>query len=664
MNQPVRVRPASAAADDLPPPVAPGRRLHEIRKKRGVSLDKLAEGASYTKGYLSKIETGEKPLTADAAKACDRVLQTGGELTRLVQALQDSRQMTGDGTADVCPYPGLASFQPQDAAWFYGRERATASLVDRLAGNLRDGGLAVVVAPSGAGKSSLLRAGLVPELRRGALPAYGSRHWPVSILTPGQRPLEALLDTLQQTTHVPKPLAHRALARGGHSLNALLRSRWPFPGPVSSFARSGEQTPPVTRPVLIIDQFEELFTLCEDDTERDEFLSAVRALAVSARPDGRGEGPAALVVLGIRADYYGHCLAYPGLAAHMESGHLPLGPMSPDELCTAITGPADRAGLVLQPGLTEVILRDIGAHRASSSSNCSAEALPLLAHALRATWQQRTDNILTVHGYERTGGIHGAIEASAERAYRALPQAARQALPPVLLNLVHLDQGNRATRRHVTQPPLANGPDPAAVQTAVDAFTQARLLTLDADHVTIAHEALLTAWPRLSQWITDDRDGLRTRQQLTDAADNWEHSDRAPDLLHRGARLAVAEEWAEQHPGTAEPLVKEFLQASRDQAYEEQRLERRHVRRLRHAVVALSALLVVTVTSLAFAYCVYDRAQNKEAQAFVLAARAAEREARLRRDRLEAQVAEELSRDLAYVHCSKHERCIAVGGRP
>lgn len=437
--------------------------------------------------------------------------------------------------------------------------------------------------------------------------------------------------------------------RGDRALGTLLHSRRHLPlqpGPLLSppSVHAGEQTPPATRPVLIIDQFEELFTLCEEDAERNAFLSAVRALAAPGCPDGRGEGPAALVVLGIRADYYGHCLAHPGLAAHMETGHLPLGPMSPDELRAAITEPAGRAGLVLQPGLTEVMLRDMGAHRASSGSDCSAEALPLLAHALQATWQQRTDNTLTVQGYEQTGGIHGAVEASAERVYRPLSPAARQAVPPVLLHLVHLDHGGRATRRRVALCPLTgHGPDPAAVQTVIDAFARARLLTLDADYVTITHEALLTAWPRLSQWITDDRDGLRIRQQLTDAADHWEHAGRDPDLLYRGARLAVVEQWADEHPGAAGALVKDFLQTSRDRADQEQCRERRYVRRLRLAVVALSALFAVTVTSMYFAFTMRATVLDKAAHARVLEAQNAAQAAQLRAAQREAQMAADLA---------------------
>lgn len=671
MNQSAPVPPTQQNTE-LPDRSVPlGRRLRELRAQHQpapLSLETLASKAGYTKGYLSKIENGEKPLTAEVAWACDRALGTSGELAFLVQ--QDL-ELRADRTeaVGVCPYPGLASFEPEDAAWFFGREWPTAQLIDRLDRTLREGGLSAVVAPSGAGKSSLLRAGLMPALRRGALPAPGSCHWPVEVFTPGPRPLQALLAALEHATGISPQLADEALRDDGQDLGALLYGRHLLPRQPSPLpSRSDGPAAPPARPVLIIDQFEELFTLCDQDDEREEFLGALHVLAAPARHHRHGAGPAAVIVLGIRADYYGHCLALPRLAAHMTSGHLPLGPLSQDELRAAITEPARRASLVLQPGLTEVILRDAGLHRAGGVSHCTAEALPLLAHALRATWQQRTDNnTLTVDGYGQTGGIHTAIEASAERAHASLPPAAAHAVPYVLLHLVHLSHDGRATRRRVKLHPLTDhSPDPAAIRAVVDAFTRARMLTVDADNVTIAHEALLTAWPRLSQWINDDRDQLRIRQQLTDAAETWEHADRDPDLLYRGARLALAEECMNQRSVAAGAVVEDFLQASQALIEHEQRRERLYVRRLRLAVVALSALFIVTIA--ATAYALHSRAQALQQEASTYAReernalQKADLQARLQAAEHRAQVAENMAD--ASVHCEPNGRCYSVGGHP
>ncbi|AZP22802.1 helix-turn-helix domain-containing protein [Streptomyces aquilus] len=668
MNQPAPVPPTPRSAEHPDSAQSLGRRLRALRAQhtpKPLSLDALATKAGYTKGYLSKIETGEKPLTAEVARACDRALDSGGELTRLVQHGLELR-------ADVCPYPGLTSFAPADADWFFGREQPTAALVDRLDQMLRQGGLTAVVAPSGAGKSSLLQAGLMPALARGALPAPGSCHWPVQVFTPGRHPLEALLGALEQTTGVSRQLARKALRHGDRVLGALLRSRHRFPHqptslPAPLFPDTEGETPRSRRPILIIDQFEELFTLCDQDEEREDFLAALHALAAPARHQHGDAGPAALIVLGIRADYYGHCLALPGLAAHMATGHLPLGPLSQDDLRAAITEPARRAGLELQPGLSEVILRDAGLHRAGGITDCSAEALPLLAHALRATWQQRTGTTLTVEGYGQTGGIHSAIEASAERAYASLPPDAAHAVPHVLLHLVHLGHDGQATRRRIALSPLTeHSPHPTAVRAVVDAFTRARLLTVDADEVTIAHEALAAAWPRLSQWINDDRDGLRIRQQLTDAAETWDTADRDPDLLYRGARLAIAADHAGQHPGTAGTLGADFLKASQALTDHEQRRERRHVRRLRLAVVALTVLLAVTVTAMVDAVDQRHRAQVSEAQAIKLEERNRQQTADLKARLQAAQYEAEIAADEAgiSVHCAANGRCFTVGGGP
>ncbi|MFJ9634466.1 helix-turn-helix domain-containing protein [Streptomyces sp. NPDC101175] len=660
MNHSIPLPPA--APDVSGPSATPGKRLRELRRahKNGpVSLDTLARDAGYTKGYLSKIETGEKPLTLDVARACDRVLGTDGMLTRHVRNDQADHPTTCP--RDACPYPGLASFEPADAAWFFGRERATATLVGRLADALREGGMTAVVAPSGAGKSSLLRAGLLPALSRGALPASASRHWPVKIFTPGRQPLTTLLNVLEETAGAPASLTRTALQRGGLAVGSALHNHMQ-PVPQQAASPPDDRTADAARPVLIIDQFEELFTHCDQDPERDGFLTVLNALVSPEHPSGRRTGPAALVVLGIRADYYGQCLSSPGLAPHMATGHLPLAPMSPADLRAAITEPATRAGLTLEPGLTEVILRDAGAHQAGTDSTA---ALPLLAHALRATWQQRTGTTLTVHGYTTSGGIHSAIEASAERVYTTLSPTARHAAHQLLLRLVHLDHEGRATRRRLTpHPPLENGPDPAATRTAIEALAQARLLILDSDHVSVAHEALLTAWPRLSQWISEDRDGLRIRQQLTDAADHWTHAARDPDLLYRGTRLAIAQDRTDQHPWTAGPLVQDFLNASQDREDRENQREKRTLQLLRLTVAALSVLLVIAPTAVYAAFTWREKTIANEVQKRALREQNNKEAALRRATQREMDLTRKLSNPSLSVRCPPDETgwCAAAGG--
>lgn len=319
-----------------------------------MSLTGLARSIHYSKGYLSKIENGSKPPTLDVARRCDEVLGADGELIRLVRLVPKqpgaAPARTGPGASfesALCPYRGLAAYGPHDAEWFYGRESATAELTGRLAERVGRGPLAVV-APSGAGKSSLLQAGLLPALRRGALPVPGSADWPVVVCTPTAHPLKELLRCAAQALGAagaeitPDELA----ARPGALLDACAA-----PG------RTGGL-------VVLVDQFEETFTLCEDERERRDFVAVLHTLATTR--DTSGATARSAVVIGMRADFCGRCLDHPHLVEVFTHGLYALGPMSGTQLRQAITGPAERAGLSLEAGLVELLLRDLGTDSATS----------------------------------------------------------------------------------------------------------------------------------------------------------------------------------------------------------------------------------------------------------------------------------------------------------
>ncbi|MEU1259609.1 AAA family ATPase [Streptomyces chartreusis] len=426
----------------------------------------------------------------------------------------------------------MTSFRSQDARWFFGRERAVADLLGLLADPAAAGHPAVVLGPSGVGKSSLLRAGLTPAVARGGLPGRQPGIPSVLYLTPTAQPLEEL------------------------------RSR-------------GEVRPLTSHSLVVVDQFEELFTLCGDETEWNAFADELCRLAGAGLP----------VVAGLRADFYGHCLAHPGLREALRIRSLPLGPMNRDDLRQVITRPAAAAGLVLEPGLVEVLMRDLG------SQACEAGTLPLLSHALRTTWQQRSDGVLTVAGYERTGGVHGAIATTAERAYARLASQERDAARTVLLGLVRIGQSTGNTRRRADRRELAAD---AAAEAVVEEFTRSRLLTADTEHVEISHEALLHAWPRLREWIEADRVSLLVRQQLTDDAAAWDAAGRDNSHLYRGTRLAVAGEWRTVRSGHSETLEGAFLAASRHH-------QRRKVRRMQRLMAAWAALALTAVVAAGFA---------------------------------------------------------------
>ncbi|WKD35874.1 nSTAND1 domain-containing NTPase [Streptomyces xanthophaeus] len=609
--------------------------LRRLRVQRGLSLADLARQTHYSKGYLSKIETGSKRVTVDVARRCDDVLRAGGELVRMVRETGPR----GDGGADggsgadagpqvggECPYRGLPAFTAREARWFFGRERATAELIERVFERIGDGPL-MLLGPSGAGKSSLLNAGLVPALRGGGFPMPGSGTWPVLRFTPTAHPLEELLDCAAKALGGDLGVTAGEVRDRPHALLEAVRRR---SGPPP--ADGPDRTPPPPRPVLLVDQFEELFTLCSDEDERRAFVRVLCALAAARRepdglvpdglvPDGleaegieaggieaggiEAAGPApAVVVLGVRADFSGNCLDLPELAPVFTRGLFVLPPMSLAELRESITRPADLAGLTLEPGLFPLLMRDAGL-RDDQPDRTPSGVLPLVSHALLATWRQREGATLTVDGYERTGGIQGAIARTAEEVFTRLYPAEQNTLRRVLVRLVHVADGTGATRRRMSRTALMEQlADAGPAAAALDTFVRARLITMDSDTVEITHEALLHAWPRLRGWIRADRAGLLVHQQLAHAAAEWEREGRDPSALHRGTRLESARAWADEHDGRSRlgPLEAAFLRASQDAQDSREQQAGRQVRLRQWTLATLVVLLVLAVGAGGLAY--------------------------------------------------------------
>ncbi|PHQ52269.1 hypothetical protein BLA24_08920 [Streptomyces cinnamoneus] len=491
-----------------------------------------------------------------------------------------------------CPYPGLAAFTADQERWFFGRDAMTADLLIRLDERLNGGGPLMVVAPSGAGKSSLLRAGLLPALARGALPAAGSADWPRVLFTPTAHPMTALASSLAEATGVGPQELISALATSPQACVALLRR--PPRGP------SGGSSQAVRRMVLVIDQLEEAFTLCHSARERRDFLDVLTALA---QPCPDGTAPVALVVFGLRADFYAPCADYPQLRTALQNGQIVVGPMTEGDLREAILFPAAAAGLQVEPGLVELLLRDLGAHAQRTTANTpvgqelpgayDAGRLPLLAHALRATWQQRHGSTLTVDGYQATGGIRHAIATTAESLFTTLDAPGQAAARTLFLRMVMVGDRCEDTRRPASYTDLfIAGGQSRTTAAVIDTFTRGRLLTRQQDTVEISHEALLHAWPRLHRWINTDRAGHITHQNLEQAATEWEHAHRDTDLLYRGTRLETALAWADRaHQDDITTTTGAFLAAST-------RHERRAAR-LRRSVIAILAALALIASAAA-----------------------------------------------------------------
>ncbi|MBD0694048.1 NACHT and WD repeat domain-containing protein [Streptomyces sp. CBMA123] len=500
------------------------------------------------------------------------VYQAVGGITIIRKPEGPNRTKPGQASRDMrCPYPGLMPFSAEYRDWFYGRDTMIHTVIERMDARLRERGPLVLIGPSGAGKSSLLAAGMLPAVRDGRLPVKGSSGWPQLTLTPTASPAEAL-----------------AAAAGLESEEARTRAEsWRTDVPqcvadLRTLTGAGEGDAPGL--VVVVDQFEELFTACGDEAERQWLVEVLDRLATGG----------AAVVLSLRADFYAACTPYPELRTALQAGAVVLGPMSEQDLKDAIRLPAEDVGLEVEDGLVELLLADLGTVGAPAGAGFGGR-LPLLAHALRGTWQQRSGHRLTVDGYRVTGGIQRALANSADRLFNTLPWPGREMARWVFLRLVTVGRDADDTRRRVRYDDLlGHAPDPESARTVVDEFTRGRLLTRDQDAVTITHEVLIRAWPKLREWIEQDRDGNLVRQDLEEAAAAWAQSGRESGGLYRGNRLETAQAWAERHAPDLSAAAGEFLATAR-------RHQRRGLRLRRGAVAVITALAVTASAAAAFA---------------------------------------------------------------
>ena len=500
-----------------------------------------------------------------------------------------------------CPYRGLLPYDRAHEAVFYGRERLTAE----LAGLLAETGMVMVTGASGAGKTSLLQAGLVPALARG-VQVPGSSSWPVVSMTPTTRPLTELAARLAELDGRDPASIRPGLAETPGNADLLISE---ITQAVAGRERDGGQDQAVPgeagRLVLIIDQFEQVFADASEEgrLERAAFIDAVCAAATS--PTGpRGESPA-LVVLAVRGDYWDRCAGYPQLAPIMQHSQLVVGPMTDAALRRVITGPAEASGLRLEPGLADVILADL--RTAGGEQNAGVPGLlPLLSEAMVLTWEKREDGQLTRRGYEgedRRAGVARAIEVSAEATYGQLTQTQQAVARGLFRAMTAPDADLRIARQTVTRGDLRAG-FPASerpeVDTVLEAFAGGRLVVLDGDRAEIAHDVVLQAWPRLRGWLAEDQTSVILYGQLAQDAARWNGSGKDPALLYRGVQLAAtgqAKRVWEADPGRFPALSAgeaEFLRVS-DWAMARSRWRRRA---LAGAVaLALIAALVVAVVA-------------------------------------------------------------------
>ncbi|MEV0224069.1 WD40 repeat domain-containing protein [Streptomyces sp. NPDC050704] len=494
----------------------------------------MAQRARYGVTALSQAAAGKQlPSRAVAlayVKAC------GGDVIEWERRWREASaelaaETADDGTARP-PYRGLTRFEPGDAELFFGRDQ----LVERLVELNRKHRFTAVFGPSGSGKSSLLRAGLIPRLRtprdgegggdRDTAPAA------VRILTPGADPLHTHADRL-----IPVP--------------GTDADTW-----------------------LIVDQFEELYTLGADPADRDTFIDR---LVAATDADSRLR-----VVIAVRADFLGRCAEHSGLTAVLQDATLLAGPMSRAELREAIVRPAAADGLIVERSLTDRLLDEVEG---------APGGLPMMSHALLETWRHRSGRALTETAYETAGGLRGAVVRTAEQVYDELTAPQAELARRILLRLVAPGDGTPDTRRPTQHAELDFG-GPADTRVVLERLVRARLITFDDGTVDLAHEALITAWPRLRAWIDAERDRLRVHRSLSEAAHTWQLLGRENAALYAGSRLSAARDAfardiapEDRRVDELTPVERQFLTAS---------LRRRHrTAQLRRTVVAVLAALVL-----------------------------------------------------------------------
>lgn len=522
--------------------------LKNFRREHGLTQEALAVKLGFTAEYIRKLEAGGRPPTDNLARALAQFLGISGkaqaqfaaDLLRLY--LPPNRQHAETGAKEEIPapgdppYKGLQFYDVGDAAIFYGREQLTSELIDHLQRNR----FLAVVGASGSGKSSVVRAGVVASLRRGAISGIevvmptGWQTWPIFLFTPGVRPLESLAVVLTQ--HVTSVTETTTLI---DDLRKDARSLHLYVNRLLS-AVPGKQL------LLVVDQFEELFTLCHDVYEQRAFIDSLLTAVL--------DYDLTSVVIALRADFYAQCARFERLRAALDKHQKYIGPMSRFELQRAIEASAAQGAWTLEPGLVQQLLADM---------NDEPGRLPLLSHALVETWQRRRGRQLTLAGYVDAGGVKGAIAHTANTIYHGLLLEQQWIARAIFVRLTELGEGVQDTRRRVPLTELQfHQTASEAVTFVLKALADARLVTTDRHEVQVIHEALIREWPLLREWLTDDREGLRIHRRLTEHTREWQAADFDESLLYRGTRLAQALARAQERPGDLTDLERTFLETS------------------------------------------------------------------------------------------------------
>lgn len=534
----------------------------------------------------------ERGAARDTGEQFDTVHAFGAALVDALAGGHASR--AEPSVVDRNPYVGLRSFQECDADVFFGRDRLVKAMLDRLAAPGVEGRLVAVIGASGSGKSSVVHAGLVSALREGGVD--GSVEWFIARMSPGDDPFAACRAALDAVSTRPLESFEDERADGDDVLGRCAAAALPAGSTL----------------LLIVDQFEELFSTSVSPDDRAEFVDMLTAAVTATSGSVR-------VALTLRADFYDRPLQYPRFGQLLQRCHVVATAPIDDDLVSAIVGPAELVGLEFEPGLVRVLVRDFERNR----------SLPLLQHTLVELCDRRESNRLVVRAYEAIGGIEGGLASRAETVYAEVPSGQRELVRRLFTRLVHVGEGTGDTRRRMQRRELdGSAGSITAVDSVLERFGAARLLTFDRDPqsrqptVAIAHEALIDTWDRLAAWIDEDRDGLVLTRTVGTAAQSWADAGRDAAELYRGARLESVAAWAAAHPGALGTLESEFVASGEALAADEAaaRVERvdeqhRHHRRLRRLTVAACCAAILALVAGSVAMVQARRAEDRRADA-------------------------------------------------
>ncbi len=614
--------------------------LRQLRVGARLTQEELAEAAGLSPRSVSDLERGiNRTARKDTAELLADALGLAEPVRPLFVAAARGRApaeevlavLRGKATAPAgltpargtmwpgCPYLGLVPFQEGDTRVFYGRGELVAQLVQRIMGRLDRPGILLVAGESGAGKSSLLRAGLMPQLAEGAL-GPGSERWPRRVIRPTGSPLRELAMQLAGVAGADPVSVYRSLSAAPGEAPMLVdhavRTATGRGGDIGSGASAQADAAAPPRLILVIDQLEELFTAGgdaeADRLEREAFIAALHAAATG--PVGPQKLPPALVIAAVRADFLGRLIRHPPLKAALDSGPFTVGPMSEAELRLTMTGPAAEAGLAVEPAVVEAVIADL---REGAGGGLGSGVLPLMSQAMAASWEHREGNELTLRVYRRAGGVADAVNRSAQAAYDALTSRQQDAARLVFTQLTVITADGQFARRRCsrTDLPSPGAPTAADINAVIDIFSAQRLLVLGQDSIEISHDVLLQAWKQLRDWLGDDQLDRALYSQLVTDAQTWDINRRDSSYLYRPGRLATIDaatsRWQDV-PDRYPPLPatgKAFLRAAHHAAS-------RSIRWRRAVIAGLLALTVVAISAAGIA--VRDAANASRQHAIAL----------------------------------------------